>query len=86
MRVPKHFQQLKPGDLNHVLTKEASGQLRRRVVADHGQEAAALSLPSPRPAHSPATLRARVLSTRRFFTPPVHFPFVAACTAQALTD
>lgn len=65
--VPKHFQQLNAGDFDHVWTREAGGRLGRRVVAGHGQAAATLSLTSPHPPpHSPATLHARVLSTRCF--------------------
>lgn len=48
MTAPKHFEQLKAGDRNHALTKEASGQLRRRAVADHGGVAAALCPARPR--------------------------------------
>lgn len=48
MTAPKHFEQLKAGDCNRALTKEASGQLRRRAVADHGGVAAALCPARPR--------------------------------------
>lgn len=72
--VPKHFQQLNAGDFDHVWTREAGGRFGRRVVAGHGQAAATLSLTRPHPPpHSPATLHARVLSTRCFSFLPFAF-------------